>query len=222
MATSDHRPYSQLSFPKKLEKHQEALDALENDPEFRAAYEAVGIDADWRADYAGKIAVAAASITKQGAAKGTRKGATLTQGAALAAAEKTWRRLKRIAEVVFHNAPAELDALGLTDDLPDAYADRLARFRLLDTQARAPERLAAFATRKVMKETLDGYAAQVEAAAQEVQGQDARTVESEDASQRRKPDFEPAEEMRWELVHLAPVVLEDHPQLAEKLGLLIR
>ncbi|HYE95079.1 MAG TPA: hypothetical protein VD962_02640, partial [Rubricoccaceae bacterium] len=107
-------------------------------------------------------------------------------------------------------------------NLPDRYAERLARFRQFSTTAVEAEHLPAFADYSVDAADFTAFDALVDAFDDALHAADGARAASQDRTTTRDASVDGMDDWMGRMHGIARLALKDRPQLLEKLGLIAR
>lgn len=150
-------------------------------------------------------------------------GATAALEEARTKANKTYMRFLRIARVAFKDNVSATSALKMNGDRKKSLSGWLLQAgEFYDQALSRPEILNRLAEYNITAEKLEAGKAEVEAVKAANTAQETEKSEAQEATQLRDRALDALDDWLDDFLAIARIALEDSPQLAESLGLLVR
>jgi len=132
--------------------------------------------------------------------------------------EKTFRRHRRKARVVFRKDPVMQKRLAIDDDVPGAYAKLIETVKVFYNEAAKPNALDKLARMAITADDISAGAQLVSTVETDRADYLREVGESENATQAKDAAMATMQDWMTEFYAVARIALEDQPQLLEALG----
>ena len=132
--------------------------------------------------------------------------------------EKTFRRHRRKARVVFRKDPVMQKRLAIDDDVPGAYAKLIETVKVFYNEAAKPNALDKLARMAITADDISAGAQLVSTVETDRANYLREVGESENATQAKDAAMATMQDWMTEFYAVARIALEDQPQLLEALG----
>jgi len=132
--------------------------------------------------------------------------------------EKTFRRHRRKARVVFRKDPVMLQRLAIDDDVPGAYAKLMVTVSVFYSEAGKPDVLDKLARLGITGEDISGGMELASSVSDDRNNYLREVGESEAATKTKDAAMATMQDWMTEFYAVARIALEDQPQLLEALG----
>ena len=132
--------------------------------------------------------------------------------------EKTFRRHRRKARVVFRKDPVMLQRLAIDDDVPGAYAKLMETVSVFYSEAGKPDVLDKLARLGITGEDISGGMELASSVSDDRNNYLREVGESEAATKTKDAAMATMQDWMTEFYAVARIALEDQPQLLEALG----